>query len=66
MGMGIPPRTRPLQWHPLPLLSTFAGFPVTDPSARHQFYTYSNWCYQAGVFVSRSSGTLYQVREGVG
>ena len=36
------------------------GFPATDHAKRVQFYTYSNWCYQAGVFVSRSSGLLYQ------
>ena len=38
-----------------------AGFPVTDPAARHRFYAASNWCYQLGVFVSRSSGLAYQV-----
>jgi hypothetical protein len=32
------------------------GFPVESASARAQFYHYSNWIYQAGVFVSRSSG----------
>ncbi|KAL3806093.1 hypothetical protein ACHAXA_002464 [Cyclostephanos tholiformis] len=35
------------------------GFPVTSAAARAQFYHYSNWTYQAGVFVSRSSGTLW-------
>lgn len=39
-----------------------AGFPVTDAKARHRFYSASNWCYQVGVFVSRSSGLAYQVR----
>ncbi|KAL7461398.1 hypothetical protein ACHAXS_001819, partial [Conticribra weissflogii] len=34
------------------------GFPVTNPGARAQFYQYSNWTYQAGVFVSRSSGNI--------
>jgi len=34
------------------------GFPVTSASARAQFYHYSNWTYQAGVFLSRSSGNL--------
>ena len=29
--------------------------------SRHTFYTYANWVYQIGVFVSRSSGLLYQV-----
>lgn len=36
------------------------GFPVEEESARRLFYTYANWCYQLGVFVSRSSGTLWQ------
>ncbi|GAB4818577.1 hypothetical protein N2152v2_005623 [Parachlorella kessleri] len=36
------------------------GFPVHEAKARHTFYTYSNWMYQAGVFVSRSSGMIYQ------
>eukprot|EP00579_Thalassiosira_antarctica_P001494 CAMPEP_0201872936 /NCGR_PEP_ID=MMETSP0902-20130614/5547_1 /ASSEMBLY_ACC=CAM_ASM_000551 /TAXON_ID=420261 /ORGANISM="Thalassiosira antarctica, Strain CCMP982" /LENGTH=532 /DNA_ID=CAMNT_0048399377 /DNA_START=25 /DNA_END=1626 /DNA_ORIENTATION=- len=35
------------------------GFPVTSASARAQFYQYSNWTYQAGVFLSRSSGNLW-------
>jgi battenin len=35
------------------------GFPVTSPQARDSFYEYSNWMYQAGVFLSRSSGTLF-------
>jgi battenin len=34
------------------------GFPVTSASARAKFYHYSNWTYQAGVFISRSSGNL--------
>lgn len=34
------------------------GFPVTSASARAQFYQYSNWTYQAGVFISRSSGNF--------
>ena len=34
------------------------GFPVDSASARAQFYHYSNWTYQAGVFLSRSSGNL--------
>ena len=38
------------------------GFPVTDARARHRFYSASNWCYQVGVFVSRSSGLAYQVQ----
>lgn len=36
------------------------GFPVSSPTARAAFYSYANWCYQAGVFVSRSSGMLFQ------
>eukprot|EP00887_Chlorella_sp_A99_P001095 scaffold14.g1095.t1 len=49
---------------------TAIGFPVHDPDARKRFYVYSNWrvkcgtrrglCYQAGVFVSRSSGMLWR------
>lgn len=34
---------------------TAIGFPVTDAAARARFYEYSNWCYQGGVFISRSS-----------
>lgn len=39
-----------------------AGFPVSNAAARQRFYTASNWCYQVGVFISRSSGLAYQVR----
>ena len=35
------------------------GFPVTSSKARAQFYHYSNWTYQAGVFLSRSSGNMW-------
>ena len=35
------------------------GFPVTDVDARKKFYEYANWCYQAGVVISRSSGTFW-------
>jgi battenin len=35
------------------------GFPPSDKDARAKFYSYSNWCYQAGVLVSRSSGTTF-------
>jgi battenin len=38
---------------------TAIGFPVDDEDARDRFYEYSNWTYQAGVFISRSSGTLF-------
>jgi battenin len=36
------------------------GFPVDSDHARDQFYIYSNWMYQVGVFVSRSSGMLWR------
>ena len=32
------------------------GFPVTNAQARKEFYKFANFSYQAGVFVSRSSG----------
>eukprot|EP00554_Chaetoceros_debilis_P012763 CAMPEP_0194120850 /NCGR_PEP_ID=MMETSP0150-20130528/44668_1 /TAXON_ID=122233 /ORGANISM="Chaetoceros debilis, Strain MM31A-1" /LENGTH=506 /DNA_ID=CAMNT_0038813047 /DNA_START=55 /DNA_END=1572 /DNA_ORIENTATION=+ len=35
------------------------GFPVDDEDARDSFYVISSWCYQAGVFISRSSGTFF-------
>lgn len=38
---------------------TTIGFPVSDVKSRVAFYEYSNWMYQAGVFLSRSSGTLF-------
>mmetsp|Transcript_13625 Transcript_13625/g.31938 ORF Transcript_13625/g.31938 Transcript_13625/m.31938 type:complete len:700 (+) Transcript_13625:433-2532(+) len=34
------------------------GFPVTSKESRDEFYQYSNWTYQVGVFISRSSGTF--------
>ena len=37
---------------------TAIGFPVDDEGARDEFYEFSNWMYQFGVFVSRSSGSL--------
>jgi battenin len=37
---------------------TAMGFPLQDPKQRNRFYLTSNWLYQAGVFLSRSSGTL--------
>lgn len=40
---------------------TAIGFPVTSTESRAQFYEQSNWLYQAGVFVSRSSGSLVSV-----
>lgn len=39
------------------------GFPVEDEAARHRFYVFGNWLYQAGVFLSRSSGTLWQAEK---
>lgn len=40
---------------------TSIGFPVTSKAARSAFYEQSNWLYQLGVFLSRSSGTLFSV-----
>ena len=42
--------------------TTAAGFPVDSAPARARFYVLANWSYQGGVFLSRSSGMLYQVR----
>jgi len=39
------------------------GFPVEDEAARHRFYVFGNWLYQSGVFLSRSSGTLWQAEK---
>lgn len=39
---------------------TAIGFPVTDAKARNEFYKYANWLYQGGVFLSRSSGAIFQ------
>lgn len=36
------------------------GFPVDSENARNDFYEYSNWMYQFGVLVSRSSGMLWK------
>lgn len=38
---------------------TTIGFPVSNVKSRDDFFEYSNWMYQAGVFLSRSSGTLF-------
>ena len=35
---------------------TAIGFPLTSVEARARFYQQSNWLYQAGTFVARSSG----------
>lgn len=37
------------------------GFPVESREARHAFYLYSNWTYQAGVFISRTLGALLPI-----
>lgn len=37
------------------------GFPVSSADARGRFYEYANWCYQGGVFVSRSSGMVVRL-----
>ena len=39
------------------------GFPVTERHARDVFYSYSNWMYQFGVFISRSSGAILQANR---
>ncbi|CAG9465622.1 unnamed protein product [Pedinophyceae sp. YPF-701] len=44
---------------------TAIGFPVESARARHRFYEFSNWMYQAGVFVSRSSGMAFQASRPV-
>ncbi|KAJ8518853.1 hypothetical protein ON010_g18154 [Phytophthora cinnamomi] len=36
------------------------GFPVESKSARASFYSSAGLAYQAGVFISRSSGVLFQ------
>jgi len=38
---------------------TAIGFPVTDQASRDRFYQFSNWLYQVGVFLSRSSGGCF-------
>jgi battenin len=38
---------------------TAIGFPVDSASARNSFYVASNWIYQLGVFLSRSSGAFF-------
>lgn len=40
---------------------TAIGFPPTDENQRKSFYVTSNWMYQAGVFISRSSGAFFTV-----
>ncbi len=55
-----PTPTSPPPPHPAPHPPP-SGFPVSSEQARKRFYVYSNWLYQAGVFLSRSSGMLWQV-----
>jgi battenin len=38
---------------------TAIGFPITDMQARNDFYFAANWAHKAGVFISRSSGSLF-------
>lgn len=40
------------------------GFPVSSQAARKEFYQFSNWVYQAGVLVARSSGFLWTPTRG--
>lgn len=40
---------------------TAVGFPLpSNRESRKRFYVYSNWTYQSGVFLSRSSGMLWR------
>uniref|UniRef100_A0A7S2SJG6 Battenin n=2 Tax=Mucochytrium quahogii TaxID=96639 RepID=A0A7S2SJG6_9STRA len=39
------------------------GFPITSTAARADFYSYANWAYQAGVFISRSSGAFISLNK---
>lgn len=55
------PRHRPPPPTHTPIPAGLKGFPVESEQARHKFYLYSNWLYQAAVFISRSSGTLLPV-----
>jgi battenin len=41
------------------------GFPVDSTEARARFYSAAGLAYQSGVFVSRSSGVLFQATRGV-
>ena len=42
---------------------TAMGFPVESASSRKIFYTRANWLYQLGVFLSRSSGTMFTMNQ---
>jgi len=39
------------------------GFPITSTASRNQFYSYAGWCYQVGVFLSRSSGSVVRISK---
>lgn len=41
------------------------GFPVSSEAARSEFYNYAGLGYQSGVFLSRSSGVLFQANRAV-
>ncbi|TMW65779.1 hypothetical protein Poli38472_008421 [Pythium oligandrum] len=41
------------------------GFPVTSAEARATFYSSAGMAYQSGVFISRSSGVLFQATRPV-
>ncbi|DAZ93166.1 TPA: hypothetical protein N0F65_005516 [Lagenidium giganteum] len=41
------------------------GFPVTSAAARAQFYSAAGMSYQIGVFLSRSSGVLFQASRAI-
>ncbi|GLD92088.1 hypothetical protein PINS_up000621 [Pythium insidiosum] len=41
------------------------GFPVTSADARSAFYASAGMAYQSGVFISRSSGVLFQATRPV-
>lgn len=40
---------------------TAIGYPYNDEQHRRSFYLASSWLYQAGVFISRSSGAFFTV-----
>ena len=40
------------------------GFPIGSEAARKEFYQFSNWTYQAGVLIARSSGALWTPTRG--
>eukprot|EP01084_Bolivina_argentea_P258221 435231_1 len=39
------------------------GTHIHEESSRQEFYTYSNWCYQTGVWISRTWGILLPVTK---